>query len=100
MERNAVLLEFLRHELRLLERHIGVRGAVNEDSGRILRAHVFQRQQRGELFRLAMRIEARQEFLAKYTPAENYRQLMEIYYTAIARRRGKPVEAADPAAAL
>jgi len=48
----------------------------------------------------AMRIEARQEFLAKYTPAENYRQLMEIYYTAIARRRGKPVEAAEHAAAL
>ncbi len=40
----------------------------------------------------AMRVAAREEFLSKYTPSENYRQLMEIYYTAIARRQGNPVE--------
>ena len=35
----------------------------------------------------AMRVEARREYEAKYTPARNYTMLMEIYRTAIERAR-------------
>lgn len=39
-----------------------------------------------------MRNACRQEFLAKFTPDANYNQLIEIYCTAIARRRGTSIE--------
>src|SRR5881394_4556468 len=65
LKRYAVLLQFLRHHPRLLERHVSVRRTVNQRCGRKLRGDILHRHEREELFRFHARIPPGDRFRPK-----------------------------------